>query len=1204
MVNHSIHIPCMRRAAIGFSLVWLGCIALSNGEVLFQDSFDRGIPGWTAVQPVAAWIEGPMRWQYNIDGGFFIEASNIYSDHRDFSPTATAVMLVNDAITGETFNFRARINAGDDDGCGLVFGYQDVENFFRVNFSHEGRTNGFPWDGWNVDRKIGGQTQYVFGDDGSEGFVPEFVFQMGVPFDVLIQVTAGNSFSLIVVDDPDNTAVQYNLVVAQPLPASAAGQIGLMSWGMAGGNPRGVQFSQLDLVPVGLIGDPDSLENWTPFMPPQANGNTTLAGGNSARPIWSLALGQGGPYGTLQENSDSYAYATDINGNTHIDFTGPTLVAGNRDWTDYLYRVRITPFDDDGQGILLRYQDVDNFYRITSAQQGTGNGRPYQGLSIQKKVAGIWYEVFHEDTPTFVPQNGVPFDLMAAINGTRLDVLVIKDPDGAAEVYPFGPFDIMEATSNSGGIGVFSWGMARTEFDNVQVESVDGTALLVVSAVDTVDPAPGLHSFLPGTPIHATAISPSEVMPGVRRIINGWTGAGSVPASGAEGEADFVLNQLSVLAWDWTTNYRLNIEGGPGGSVDPEGEQWMDAGAVVQVTANPDSQYLFTGWSGDASSANPTLGFTLNSPRELVAHFSADSDGDLLPDDWELEFLGSLQLDGGDDRDLDGKNNLTEYRMGSNPAFDEVLTVPTPDELLESAWVNPQRDFSLPGQWVVHDFGDGYRGLFENSNDHRGADDTTFLSPENVNPLVSFEGPRLVIRDNLWDPARTNYDLEAVFTVGDNDGNCLYFRYVDEDNWYRVTVVGEDNNAAWRAPFGVSVQKKAAGVYTELAADFGIATDPEDVSWYKKIRVHVMADGPDFEVQVIGWNAFTNPPTWDLSSEIIIQFWDDAHPAGRIGVGAWGQNGGVGTPEIPVNAGVLIDDILAEVNGTIVFHEGWESKPLDNVLPDGWENPYSGHSTLVGNWRISAHGAILENGDVNVRPTGTVENPRADADAPMLIAPAPETPNYLLEAVLQSFDDDGIGLIYDYVDPDNYARVLFYNQPTGNTIMPQGVNVSRKIDGVWFDLFVEDQTFIYRPAYPFEVRLAVDNGSYHLWVEDGEDPSIGGTWNWQDQAPAAGNRFGLASWANSDAHFYSMRAWTLPERTVGPAEVKIIGLQIVGDTVVLTLDLPGDATFDVQVRTALDSGDWQTIAEDQSGTEWTGPVGDDQLFWRVIATTP
>ena len=78
----------------------------------------------------------------------------------------------------------------------------------------------------------------------------------------------------------------------------------------------------------------------------------------------------------------------------------------------------------------------------------------------------------------------------------------------------------------------------------------------------------------------------------------------------------------------------------------------------------------------------------------------------------------------------------------------------------------------------------------------------------------------------------------------------------------------------------------------------------------------------------------------------------------------------------------------------------------------------------------------------------------------------------------------------------------------------------------------------------------------------------------------------------------------MPERTVGPAEVKITGLQILGDTVVLTLDLPGGATFDVQVRTALDSGDWQTIAEDQSGTEWTGPVGDDQLFWRVIATAP
>jgi hypothetical protein len=47
-----------------------------------------------------------------------------------------------------------------------------------------------------------------------------------------------------------------------------------------------------------------------------------------------------------------------------------------------------------------------------------------------------------------------------------------------------------------------------------------------------------------------------------------------------------------------------------------------------------------------------------------------------------------------------------------------------------------------------------------------------------------------------------------VFSVGDNDGNCVYFRYRDEDNWYRVTVCGENNNLDWRAPFGVTVQKR------------------------------------------------------------------------------------------------------------------------------------------------------------------------------------------------------------------------------------------------------------------------------------------------------------------------------------------------------------------------------------------------------------
>ncbi len=45
-----------------------------------------------------------------------------------------------------------------------------------------------------------------------------------------------------------------------------------------------------------------------------------------------------------------------------------------------------------------------------------------------------------------------------------------------------------------------------------------------------------------------------------------------------------------------------------------------------------------------------------------------DSDGDAIPDCWELAYFGSLVPDGVHDNDLDGLSNLEEYSLGLNPA--------------------------------------------------------------------------------------------------------------------------------------------------------------------------------------------------------------------------------------------------------------------------------------------------------------------------------------------------------------------------------------------------------------------------------------------------------------------------------------------------------------------------------------------------------
>jgi hypothetical protein len=64
----------------------------------------------------------------------------------------------------------------------------------------------------------------------------------------------------------------------------------------------------------------------------------------------------------------------------------------------------------------------------------------------------------------------------------------------------------------------------------------------------------------------------------------------------------------------------------------------------------------------------------------LAAAKSADSDGDGLPDSWELHYFGNLSSGPDDDPDLDGVNNRTEFAFGTNPtdpkSFQPIRVVP------------------------------------------------------------------------------------------------------------------------------------------------------------------------------------------------------------------------------------------------------------------------------------------------------------------------------------------------------------------------------------------------------------------------------------------------------------------------------------------------------------------------------------------------
>ena len=103
------------------------------------------------------------------------------------------------------------------------------------------------------------------------------------------------------------------------------------------------------------------------------------------------------------------------------------------------------------------------------------------------------------------------------------------------------------------------------------------------------------------------------------------------------------------------------------------------------------------------------------------------------------------------------------------------------------------------------DFGDGFKGIWENSG--------TFVGASEDNEYTDWEGQRIILKDSVWEEDWKDGTYEATVVVGDLNTSCLYFRYQDEENWYRVSLSGNDAGAAW-PQVGLSIQKRVNGVYT------------------------------------------------------------------------------------------------------------------------------------------------------------------------------------------------------------------------------------------------------------------------------------------------------------------------------------------------------------------------------------------------------
>lgn len=449
----------------------------ANGDTLLGDAFvSPSYNNWVETYP-----DDGGRWGINIGNGTMMENSGgpVGTGTAQVGDYTPHILLQDGVTTGVDYSVSARMYTSDDDGFGLVFGYQDNDNYFRVGMREQsGGSLGFT-QGLSVQKVVGGTITQISpaGLGPGDTSVPTQAMIDGhLPIDMTIDVT-GTSWSVSVAGinsgDPIISGTDGDLT---------GGKAGIHSWyqfadssSLPGWGTEADDFIIRDGGGSELFND-----NFDEPLKWRAHNMTNSAG--EMNPVSVVDAGRTflrWSTRSIYDDTNGYRSATETTPN--IDFMGPSFVVdepGSENLDDYRMRIRILNPDNDGAGVLVRVQDDDTFYRVnftneTHLPSTTWDAweRAPQGMSVQKSIDGVWTELFRDETE-FIPTPGEPFDLDVRAEGDQLIIRVTEDPDAERLVGP-GPYVheypiITDGTDPllTGTVGITTWGSDNIEWMN------------------------------------------------------------------------------------------------------------------------------------------------------------------------------------------------------------------------------------------------------------------------------------------------------------------------------------------------------------------------------------------------------------------------------------------------------------------------------------------------------------------------------------------------------------------------------------------------------------------------------------------------------------------------------------------------------------------------------------------------------------------
>jgi len=181
----------------------------SSTQVLLSEDFaDGDFVGWTVVDEGT--VSSPSAW--SAVTGELRQTSNIYGGSTDGTvlPKLGSYLWWTEGLGWTDYTFRVTMEAGDNDAMGVMFRYQDPNNYYR-----------FSWDQQRSYRRLVKRTNGVFTLLAEDG-VP---YVQGTTYQVDVVVNGGNLEVRI-----DGTLLWSGGVVDSD---HGSGSVGLYVWGQS-----------------------------------------------------------------------------------------------------------------------------------------------------------------------------------------------------------------------------------------------------------------------------------------------------------------------------------------------------------------------------------------------------------------------------------------------------------------------------------------------------------------------------------------------------------------------------------------------------------------------------------------------------------------------------------------------------------------------------------------------------------------------------------------------------------------------------------------------------------------------------------------------------------------------------------------------------------------------------------------------------------